>query len=116
MMFSPEEVATIRRALGLLPSEKTAIVGPINVIAPPREIPKNIHLSAVADLGGGQWTVWINGIRITPDRQSADFEVIGVNAGGVDIRILGESPMKIRLYPNQTWHGDGAIITEGGFR
>ena len=73
----------------------------------------NIYVSAVLDLGGGRWTVWANGMRITPDSQSPLFSVVGVKDNAVDIFVPGDDGGRFRLHPYETWRARQRDVVPG---
>ncbi len=77
-----------------------------------RKVP-NVYLSAVMDFGGGDWTVWANGLRVTPDHQPALFQVVGVRGNAVDFVVPGDGGDKFELQPYQTWRSQQRDVVEG---
>jgi len=74
----------------------------------------NIYVSAVAQFGPGQWTVWANGYRIVPGRQAPGFQVLAVHDDGrVEIIVPGDPPARFTLQPHQTWMAQSESIVEG---
>jgi hypothetical protein len=73
----------------------------------------NIYVSAVLDFGGGNWTVWANGLRVTPNSQSPLFRVVSVRGNAVDIFVPGQDGGRFVLQPYQTWRSRQKDIVEG---
>ncbi len=73
----------------------------------------NVYVQAVLDFGGGSWTVWANGIRITQNQQSPLFRVVGVRGDVVDIVVPGDGGGRFQLRPYQTWRSRQQDIVEG---
>jgi hypothetical protein len=73
----------------------------------------NVYVSAILDMGGGNWTVWANGLRVTPDKQSPLFHVVAVHGDSVDIVVPGEGGGSFRLQPYQTWRSHEQDVVEG---
>jgi len=123
LMFSPADVAAIEKAQATaLQPVGTATAEPVGEQAPeaeseapppPKPTVPNVYVSAIVDLGDGQWTVWANGYRITPGRQPPGFTVLAVADDAVDIAVTGEQPARFRLHPFQTWRSRQGDIVEG---
>ena len=114
LMFTPAEVAAMLKAL--TPSTETGEASPDAQAAEPGTVaPRvpNVFVSAVADFGDGQWTVWANGYRIAPDRQPPGFHVVSVQDNMVEIVVSGEQAAHFRLRPYQTWRAGHPDIVEG---
>ncbi len=111
VMFTGGETVAVRQALadaqsGKLPAEEG---GGLAGAASDR----NIYVSGVADMGDAGWTVWANGLRISPTHQAEAFTVEAVKDDVVDIAVGGEHPAKFRLHPYQTWRAAHHDIVEG---
>lgn len=112
LLFNAEEVASIRRALtnqsegGPATETGKALIGE-------RGGETNIFVSALVDLGNGQWTVWANGYRISPDHQAPGFRVVSVKQNDVEIVTQGSDPVRFHLRPFQTWRAARHDIVEG---
>ncbi len=121
VMFTPAELAQIAKAVEdhLHPraveiakaSAAAASLAAQTAIAKPH-VP-NIYVSAVLDFGGGDWTVWANGLKVTPGRQSPLFRVTSVSGNSVDIEVPSEAGLRVRLQPNQTWRSREHDVVEG---
>ncbi len=116
LMFTPAEVAAIRRALSHIPLNPVSSVQAGAGSGPPAvRTQSNIFVSGVGDSGDGQWTVWANGYRISPDHQAPDFTVVSVRDETVEIVVTGQQPAHFRLHPHQTWRAEHHDIIEGIF-
>lgn len=73
----------------------------------------NIYVSAVLDFGAGDWTVWANGLRVTPDQQSPLFKVVAVHGNTVEISVTSDGGRRIALQPYQTWRSRQRDVVEG---
>jgi hypothetical protein len=121
LMFTPEEVQAIDKAIAdhLHPpaemveakSQAAAADAALAELRKPHQ--PNIYVSAVVDFGGGDWTVWANGLKVTPDRQSPLFQVVAVNGDTVDIVPRAQPGTHVRLQPNQTWRSRQGDVVEG---
>ncbi|WP_199175496.1 hypothetical protein [Telmatospirillum siberiense] len=112
LLFSAEEAAAIRRALAGQ-SEGGASADMEKAVSAGKGGAANIFVSALVDLGNGQWTVWANGYRISPDHQPPGFRVISVKENDVEIVTLGDEPARFHLRPFQTWRAARHDIVEG---
>jgi len=110
LLFSPAESESIARAL--TDFERMNVTGQSVEEAAPLTVP-NIYVSAIVDFGDGQWTVWANGYRISPNHQTPQFTVTSVQNDSAEIQISGEKPEKILLRPYQTWMARSHSIVEG---
>ena len=124
IMFTPDEVAAIGKAIDARlhpPAAEVAAranksAAAVAMVAAEAEAARphvpNIYVSAVVDFGGGDWTVWANGLKFTPDRQSPLFQIKSVSGNSVDIAVPSES-VRVRLQPNQTWRSRENDVVEG---
>ena len=115
-MFTSAEVAQILSAISDASKPHSnlatsAVSG--DTIEPIKPIIPNIYLSAVADYGAGHWTVWANGQRIMPGRQTPGFQIVAVRDDRVDILVEGDTPAHITLRPHQTWLSVSKDVVEG---
>ena len=115
MMFTDGEVLDIERALGRVPPAVVPGEGDKAAVAqapPPRQ--PNIYVSAILGSGGGGWTVWVNGRRVTPTRQQAGFEVTDVVGDMAEIVVRRAGAVEhLKLRANQTWRARERDIVEG---
>ncbi len=115
LLFGPDEVTAVRKAIAALTGASAPEGGQVNsdVAEAAKLVAPNIFLSAVVDLGNGQWTVWANGYRINPGHQPPGFRVISVKENTVEIIAEGEQIARFRLHPYQTWRAAQHDIVEG---
>ncbi len=73
----------------------------------------NVYVSAILDFGDGNWTVWANGLRVTPDHQSPLFRVSSVRNNAAEIVVPGEDGGRFVLQPYQTWRSRQKDVVEG---
>ena len=118
LIFTDSEMSAVEKALAAY--DKISGVSGANeseTSGAPDEIPAtnqpNVTVSAVMDLGDGNWTVWANGYRIRPGHQAPGFTVVGVKNDMVDIVVPGEQEARLRLKPNQTWRARHHDVVEG---
>jgi hypothetical protein len=121
LMFTDVQVKQIQRAIAAHEAQIANVnnAGNENIAAdaadavgPGGEMP-NIYVSAVLDLGGGRWTVWANGLRITPTHQPPLFSVAAVSGDSVEIVVPGDSGGRFRLRPFQTWVSSKRDVVDG---
>ncbi len=121
VLFAPDEFQAINQAFAdhdhpsaaqLASQRQAAAIVAATVEAQQPRIP-NIYVSAVLDFGGGDWTVWANGLRITPDQQSPLFKVVAVRGNTVDISVTSDGGTRIALQPYQTWRSRQRDVVEG---
>lgn len=75
----------------------------------------NVYVSAILDFGDGDWTVWANGLRVTPAQQSPLFHIVAVRGNAVDIVVPGAEGGRFVLQPFQTWRSRQKDVVEGIF-
>ena len=114
LLFSPEETASLEKAVADYERLETTGQKSEEAAAPPSATP-NIFVTAIADYGEGQWTVWANGYKISPGRQPPDFSVLGVKTDQAEIMVPGEQPVRFTLHSYQTWRARSKDIVEGIF-
>ena len=73
----------------------------------------NVYVSAILDFGDGNWTVWANGLRVTPNSQSPLFHIVAVRGNSVDIMVPGDGGGRFVLQPYQTWRSRQKDVVEG---
>ncbi|HIJ38901.1 MAG TPA: hypothetical protein HPP80_08405 [Rhodospirillaceae bacterium] len=117
LLFTPDEVAAIERAMG--GSDKGNAAAEEQTGTGEAEEKKsgaqpNIYVSAVMEIGKDDWTVWANGYRIKADHQPPGFQVVGVRNNVVDIVVQqGDQTYKLKLQPFQTWRSAHHDVIEG---
>jgi len=121
LMFTPQEVQAIDKAFAdhlHPPAEQVAAqvnaaaLQQAQIEAARPRVP-NIYVSAVLDFGGGEWTVWANGLKLTPTHQSPLFHVVSVSGNTVEIVPIAQPSTHIRLQPYQTWRARQGDVVEG---
>lgn len=81
--------------------------------APAVEPPADIHLGAVLYYKHDNWSIWLDGIRWTPQTRRADLQIIEVRPDRVTLQLLHETSQPITLRPHQTWQASSKKIIEG---
>lgn len=111
ILFSGAEEIAVKKAI--LDYERMKVTGSSveEAVATP-DIP-NIFVSALAYYGEGQWTVWANGYRVTPQRQPPGFTVVEVDENKAEIAVGGAKPARFFLRPYQTWRSRTNDVVEG---
>jgi hypothetical protein len=120
-MFTPSEIENINKAIAdhihppaeMIAAEAKAQAEQQAQIEAAKPRVPNIYVSAVLDFGGGQWTVWANGLRVTPTRQPPMFKVVSVSGNTVEIVPRAQPSTHIRLQPYQTWRSREGDVVEG---
>ena len=117
IMLWPADLAAIQKAINdhehPPAAEIEALAHAAAAVESLRPRKPNIYVSAVLDFGDGHWTVWANGLRITPNRQSPLFRIVGVHGDAVDIFVPGEGGGRFVLRPYQTWLSRRQDVVEG---
>ncbi|NKB44854.1 MAG: hypothetical protein GKS03_11315 [Alphaproteobacteria bacterium] len=75
----------------------------------------NLFLSSILYFSPKEWTIWINGLPISPNQEVDSFEVVGINSAHVEMIVpLSATGMRpVRLEPNQTFISQTGVILEG---
>lgn len=117
VMFTPDEAKAIEQAFmdHDHPSAEQLAAQALSAAVVEAKRPRipNIYVSAVLDFGGGDWTVWANGLRVTPDQQSPLFKVVAVHGNIVEISVTSDGGTRIALQPYQTWRSRQRDVVEG---
>ncbi len=119
LMFSDAEVDAVAKALAALEKVRETGIAAEADQAPAEQPQKsrvpNIYVSAILDLGDGNWTVWANGYRINARQQAPEFKVVAVKDNLAEIVVDGDQPARFRLHADQTWRSAHHDIVEGIF-
>lgn len=78
--------------------------------------PRIIRLSGIAFSGPADWTVWINGARLTPNTSLPEIVSMGVHKDYIDLKWFDyglRKIIKIRLRPNQVYDISTGILLPG---
>jgi len=121
LMFTPDEVQAINKAIAdhlhppaeMVEAKAQAVAAEAAVAEARKPRVPNIYVSAVVDFGGGDWTVWANGLKVTPDRQPPLFRVVAVDGNTVDIVPRSAPGTHVHLHPYQTWRSRQGDVVEG---
>lgn len=75
----------------------------------------SLYLSTIVYAGPDDWTVWINGVPITPQQEFPAFKVTEISPRYVDLLVpLSAQGMRpVRLGPNQTFLAKLGVVVEG---
>lgn len=75
----------------------------------------SLYLSTIVYAGPNDWTVWINGVPITPQQEFPAFKVTEISPRYVDLLVpLSAQGMRpVRLGPNQTFLAKLGVVVEG---
>ena len=81
--------------------------------------PATLYLSAIVYIGAETWTIWLNGVRVTPDMRIGGIDIVSVGRDAVrlEMRVLTNRPrVSVRLRPNQTFVTATRVVIEGAPR
>lgn len=123
LFFWPDETASLAKAVedhdhppaSELAAKALAMAEQRAVLEETRPRLPNVYVSAILDFGNGDWTVWANGLRVTPTSQSPLFRVVAVRGNSVDIVVPGNDGGRFMLQPYQTWRSRQKDVVEGIF-
>lgn len=75
----------------------------------------SLYLSTILYYGPKQWTIWVNGVPITPQQEFSEFKVTDIGPDYVELLIpLSAQGMRpVRLSANQTFIAKSGTIVEG---
>lgn len=74
-----------------------------------------LYLSTILYYGPKDWTIWVNGVAITPSQDFQAFQVTEIDANSVQLLVpLSAQGMRpVRLSPNQTFITKTGMVVEG---
>lgn len=103
---------------GFMTGRPTQLADGTTVAARPRPEPglREISLGGIAYTGFGRWTIWLNGVRITPGALPDSVMDIKVTSGYVDLKWYDAYTSKIypiRLRPQERFNLDSRIFLPG---
>jgi len=111
ILFNDTEEIALKKAI--LDFERMKVTGSsVEEAVAVADVP-NVYVSALANYGEGQWTVWANGYRVTPGHQPAGFTVLSVSDDQAEIAVGGGKPAHFMLHPYQTWRARTRDVVEG---
>ncbi len=121
LFFWPDETASIAKAIeehdhppaSELAAKAQALAAEQAAMDILRPRLPNVYVSAILDFGNGDWTVWANGLRVTPNSQSPLFRIVAVRGNSVDIVVPGDDGGRFVLQPYQTWRSRQKDVVEG---
>ncbi len=77
-----------------------------------------LYLSTILYSGPNDWTIWVNGVPISPGQEFQSFQVSDIKPSYVELTVplsaLGMRP--VRLSPNQTFVAKSGAVIEGPWR
>jgi hypothetical protein len=78
----------------------------------------SLYLSTIIYYGPKEWTIWVNGVPISPDQDFQSFTVADIGPDFVELLVplsaQGMAPVK--LSPNQTFIVRSGAVVEGQWR
>jgi hypothetical protein len=108
LMFTIDELNEIQtHAVGVNPEDAEKEVSGIESAT--------LYLSTILYFSPTDWTIWVNGVPISPDQEFKAFKVTQITPSYVELLIpLSAQGMRpIRLGPNQTFVTRSGIVVEG---
>lgn len=124
LFFFPGEVTLIEQARQMMESEiELVFEDPSEQPEQEQEEaivtgPDRLHLGAVLFGGPQDWTLWLNGERVTPDRLPERIEAISVAPERVRMTwqdVPRDRRVTVELRPRQSWDLiENAVITRDG--
>ncbi len=78
--------------------------------------PATLYLSAIVYIGPETWTIWINGVRVTPDMRVGGIDIVSVGRDAIRLKmrvLTNRPPVSVRLRPNQTFVAATRAVIEG---
>ncbi|MEI6987075.1 MAG: hypothetical protein WCK65_13200, partial [Rhodospirillaceae bacterium] len=105
LFFTESDIDSIREAIAL-----SGVPRPVVEV----ERINRLLLSGIVYIGPKEWTVWLNGVAVTPARMPIQVKSITVTPQSVTVawqRVAGQPATTITLYPNRP-HQFAAIVTE----
>ena len=81
--------------------------------------PATLYLSAIVYIGPETWTIWLNGVRVTPDMRIGGIDIVSVGRDAVRLKmrvLTNRPPVSVRLRPNQTFVTATREVIEGAPR
>ncbi len=78
----------------------------------------SLYLSTILYFSPTDWTIWVNGVPISPDQEFQSFKVTEITPSYVELLVpLSAQGMRpVRLGPNQTFIAKSGVIVEGHAR
>lgn len=114
LLFSPIEVTMLERAIaGTVTGEKMLEVGKTAVDIPQR---RTIVLSGIVFRSQQDWTIWLNGHKVTPEKLLPEIVDIHVENGKVDLRWFDigiNGIISLTLRPHQTYDVVTGVLLPG---
>ncbi len=81
--------------------------------------PATLYLSAIIYIGPETWTIWLNGVRVTPDMRIVGIDIVSVGRDAVRLKmrvLTNRPPVSVRLRSNQTFVAATREVIEGAPR
>lgn len=109
LFFTEDELLRIRVALA-------GVSGDVVPDDGAKQPPRIIRLSGIAYSNPGDWTVWLNGVRLTPEKSLPEIVSMNVRETYIDLKWFDyglRKIIKIRLRPNQVYDIATGILLPG---
>lgn len=107
LMFTAEEHARIMAALGR--RQLAAPAAPLPTVQEGQVIDRVLHLSGIVYANPRDWTIWLNGRRITPREQPDEVRGLRVSRDAIELQwydAVNEAVVPVRLRPQQRFSLD----------
>jgi len=101
---------------GPVPAAVAAQSTTTTVAAPVVYGPPILYLTAIVYFNPQAWSIWLNGVRVTPDHQLPMVDVISVTREADELklhRVNNQAPVMLQLRPNQTFIAVTGMTYEG---
>ena len=105
--------ALARRA----PEAPVAVASPEPLVADDAPPPRTLHLSGIVYAAPEDWSIWLNGRQVTPQRQLPELRDIRVSRDQVELQWYDEQTktvVPVRLRPQQRFNLDTLDFMQGG--
>lgn len=78
----------------------------------------SLYLSTILYYGPDDWTIWINGLPISPGQDFQSFSITDIGASHVELLVpLSAQGMRpVRLAPNQSFVASSGMVVEGQWK
>ncbi len=112
IMFSVDELTEIRSRVSVGDSGDQGAVPGGGIES------ATLYLSTIMYYGPGDWTIWVNGVPISPGQDFQSFQIGQISPRYVELMVplsaMGMRP--VRLSPNQTFVVKTGAVVEGPWR
>jgi hypothetical protein len=77
----------------------------------------SLYLSTILYFSPTDWTIWVNGVPISPDQEFQAFKVTQIGPDHVELLVpfSAQGMRPVRLGPNQTFVTKSGVVIEGRY-